>query len=476
MQEQNKISRKNLFSKFLFVVISITTAVIISFSTIFFIAPVFRKNDIVPANVFVFGNELSEKVKEEINNAVALNIEKIYNQLITNVQFAIALFSCALVLFTIVFGFLYFTKIREAENLIKDIQKTPDLFFKQFYREQFNKNMTSLFSNDYIKRSEAIKNLASNPEIANDDYDIFQNVLLREFDNATNIYFYNNVSIVTGILIKIDHQKTISLLRKILQEREYDMVKHNTILSYVVADNSQETKEFIQGKLLSDSNAGTQLISLLITNGEIDNYMNYILERCNGTVLQIFIGHSYNNMWHIKTDTFFKHLVKREDIDIQSLNSIISHEGLDIKDKIGIVLYFYHNNIDKYDQSLKHLISMISDNDSAKDDFINIVKKLEYQFLLKDYFNKNKYLKSYFEKWKDDDVLEQDIIESNNKEVAVVIKELGLYINDNGTSIVDKDGQEYPIQKYSRSMFGPIFPVMSGIMIDGTFIDVKEIK
>jgi hypothetical protein len=112
---------KNALSKFIFVVIAITTVIVMTGSIFFFVSRIIKKNVTVPMYIYVYGNELSAKVQEEINLSVNSNIEKIYNQLLSNVQFSIALFSCSLVVFTIIFGWLYFSKIRDAENLIKEI-------------------------------------------------------------------------------------------------------------------------------------------------------------------------------------------------------------------------------------------------------------------------------------------------------------------------------------------------------------------
>jgi hypothetical protein len=299
---------KNTISKFICGVTVVTAAIVISSSIIFFISPIIKKNAIIPAHIYVYGNDLSIKVQEEINQSVASNIEKIYNQLLANVQLSIALFSCALVIFAIIFGWIYFSRIRDAENLIKEVQKTPDLFFKQFYREQYNKNISNMFSSNYVKRSEAIKNLTFNPELNIEDYDVLQEILLNELDYPTNVYFYSNISTVIGVLIKIDYSRTLLLLRNILQEKKYDPLKFNNLLTYIIADNSSETKDFIQSKLSTDSNMGTQIISMLLSNDLINDYSEYILEKCDGTVLQTIILHSNTEMWHIKIEEFYKHL------------------------------------------------------------------------------------------------------------------------------------------------------------------------
>jgi hypothetical protein len=405
MKIRNKdINLKNVFFKFLFVATSITSSIIIAFSAIFFISPIFKKNAFVPARIFVFGNELSDEVQAEINNAVSVYTENIYNRLLANIQFSIALFSSALVIFAIVFGVIYFSKIREAESLIKEIQKTPDLFFKHFYKEQFNKNVSSLFSQDYIKRNAAITNLTFNPEIDSGDYDVLRDVLLNELEYTTNVYFHQNISTITNILIKIDYQKTILLLKKILKEQRYDSIKHNHLLSHVISGNSDETRKYIETLLLNNNEIGYQLVSALLNNGVLNDYMGYILEKCQDSVLLTAIAFSGSEIWHIKTDGFYEHLTKRKDIDANCLYAIAAFKTIDIKERISIVLYYYTSNTEKFEQALNSLISMINSDESAKNDFLTIVNQKGQQKLLQKFFDKNKYLKSYFVNFSDNDV------------------------------------------------------------------------
>jgi hypothetical protein len=130
---------KNTISKFICGVTAVTAAIVIASSIIFFISSIVKQNAIIPAHIYVYGNDLSVKVQEEINQSVASNIEKIYDQLLANVQLSIALFSCALVVFAIIFGWIYFSRIRDAENLIKEIQKTRICFSSNFTENNITK-------------------------------------------------------------------------------------------------------------------------------------------------------------------------------------------------------------------------------------------------------------------------------------------------------------------------------------------------
>jgi hypothetical protein len=331
--------------------------------------------------------------------------------------------------------------------------------------------MALLRNMSYVKRSEAIKNLTFNPELNIEDYDVLQEILLNELDYPANVYFYSNISTITGVLIKIDYSRTLLLLRNILQEKEYDPLKFNNLLTYIIADNSLETNDFIQSKLSTDSNMGTQIISMLLSNGLINDYSEYILEKCDGTVLQTIIGHSNTEMWHIKTEEFCEHLIKRNDIDIQNFESIIRNTKINVMEKIKLVLCFYKKNQEKYDSAMNTLINTISNDDKAKDDFLNIVKETKCEPEVKNFFNKKNHYKSLFPYFFIDN-LENDKKDTRNP--TDIIHDLGLYCNTEGV-VIDAKGKKYDVKNYAPSFFGPWIEVQTGIMVEGVFINLNQI-
>jgi hypothetical protein len=221
---------------------------------------------------------------------------------------------------------------------------------------------------------------------------------------------------------------------------------------------------------------GSQIVFALLNNGVLNDYMGYILEKCQGSILQTAINLSSSETQHIKTDGFYEHLTKRKDIDVNCLYAIISHKMIGVREKIAIVLYYYVDNTEKFSQALDNLISTISNDESAKNDFLTIVNQVGQQELLQEFFSKNKHLKSYFANFSDNGIFEINTSENKIKEASVVIRERELRLSDDGVAIIDKDGVKHEINQYSRSVFGPVFPIMSGVMIDGTFIDIKELK
>ena len=456
------------------IIISIISSVIFSCGSILLYFQYFKINDFVPVRVFVYGDKLSTEVQEKINNSIISNIENIYDRLLANIQSSITLFSIMLFIFTIVFGMIYFSKLRDAEKLMTNIQKTPSMFFKQFYQEQYKDNMLKLLSQNPVIRNDAVNKLSFNPEIKKNDYNDLYNVLLKEFDYDTNIYFHQNVSAIINILIKLNYSKTIKLLKDILQKTEYDHMKHYNMLSYVIADNSDETKDYIKEQLLKEGQMSNQILFSLANNRVLVNYMDFIFEKSNDSILQMVLSMLYSDTWHINIDNLFIQVLKREDIGIQSLQHIISLKLIDIKEKIRIVLYFYAKNKEKFEQSLIFLVSSIHTDENAKKDFLVITEDKEYHDMIYAFFTKNEYLKSYFTKLQSITIKQMS---DEKKQVPDIIKEHELHYIEDENIVVDKEGKKNEVGIYSYSSFtGAISPVKYGIMKDGVFIDIEKIK
>jgi len=474
-----EIRLKAIFYKFLFVIISIAALIVIACFVIYFVLPMFKKNYVLPMNVFVFGNESPIKVQEEINSAVSANIENIYNRLLANIQLSIAFFSATLVIFTIGFGFIYFSKIRDADKLIKEIQQTPDSFLKKSYREQFDKNLSSLFSPVHIKRNDAINKLSFNPEINENDYGLLQELLYNELGYDLHIYYHQNISAITNILLNINYKMTISLLCKILQEQKYDQTKHGNLLNYIVADNSDETVKFIKNTLLNNNELSTQFVSSLAVNRVLSDYLDHIFEKCPSPILQAAINLSRSDAWHMNTGNILSLLSKREDIDNGILQYyIISHSTIDTKDKIAIVLYFYVKNTKKFNDSLSSLVNSIEKNEDAKKEFLSMAEKDEYKELVAEYFIEHSYYRTFFDNYQDSAIIEQALKKTEIKTLSDMVKKNELCLSADGTVVTDKNGAKYDVQLYSRSSFPiPMWqPVKTGILIDRVFIDIDELK
>lgn len=458
-------------------VFSVISVVICVWAVLIVLYLFFTSNNIVPAQVHVYGKELSIDAQEKINNAIISNIENIYNRLIANIQISIALFSIFLIIFSIIFGMIYFSKIRDSEKLIKDIQDTPDMFFDQFYIKQYNENMIKLLSQNHVQRNDALNKLYTNTIISSNDYETLQDVFIKEFGYNTSIYFHQNINSIVSIMIKLDYSRTISFLIDILHKNKYDHMKHYHLLNYITSDPEDNTKTFIKNQLLNDTQMSNQIVSLLASNRLLNDYFSHILENCHGSTLQTALSMSYSDIWNIETDNFFEYITKREDIDIENLQLIISHKTVDIKEIISITLYFFYKNNEKFTSSINYLINSICENENAKEIFIQLSEEMKYQEILQVFFSKNEHLISYFSKYRDNCIFLRASSENKEKHVIFDIKEKELKISKDGKLVIDKNGVEYKIGQYCYSVFtGSMLPVKTGIIIDNTFVDIEELE
>ena len=256
------INRKNILQMIFFSLVIVA----ISIMSMMFIMNIINNHNYnpIPLTLNIFGSNIADKTKDEINKSILSNIENAYEKSIAKIDLSITLFSCALGIFTIVFGFFYFLKIRESEKLMEEIQTRTDDFFKRYYRNQYNKNVSDLFSDNNIKRANALKNISNNPEISQDDFDILKMVLLKEFDYKRNAFVYGNINSIINILASINNEKMIGILIHLLQSNNYDHVKMYQLLQYIVVDELENTKLFIKNLLRENSALSNQIVYMLI--------------------------------------------------------------------------------------------------------------------------------------------------------------------------------------------------------------------
>jgi hypothetical protein len=420
-------------------------------------------------------NDISENRGQMFNDTIQSISDRLYDKTISRIDFAITLFSCGLVLFTIVFGFFYFSKIKEAESLIKSVQNTPDLFFKQFYQEQFNKAIRDVFSTNNIARHEAINSLAYNPEISASDYGVLETAVNLEFKYDRNAFYYSNINTLFNLLMKIDDKKAIRTLLGILSDKYIETSRTMGLLQYIIVDNSLEAKNFIEGKLLNDNIIGPQIISQLVTNNLLDEYSEYILTTCPSNIVQTVFSMSTSNYWKIKTDRFFEYLMCRKEADNQIINMISQSSIMNTREKSEIILKFYSKDKVSLEQALDSFIHTINSNTQAKREFIDLANKAGLIADIDAYLEKNKYIQNYFKDIYTPSDTNKHIGENDSINNSSIIKEHGLKFN--AGKITDKDGNEYVAEDYSYSpMFGRLIKVVSCVEIDKKIIPVSEIS
>ena len=229
--------------------------------------------------------------------------------------------------------------------------------------------------------------------------------------------------------------------------------------------------------LLKDNEMGTHILSALLNNKVLNDFIGFIFENCNDSILNLALGYTYADALNIRTDNFYDHLLKREDISTQNLNGIISHTKIDTLSKISLALFFYCRNTEKYESSIRNLIFSIRDDEKAKSDFFEIINKPEYYQIIEDFFANNNSEKRHFTNFRDNEIFKKPV-KGTGIQSSTIIEGKNLYLNNDATKIIDKNGNIYEVVPHSRNSIIPfsITPILYGAMIDGTFINVSELK
>ena len=171
-------------------------------------------------------------------------------------------------------------------------------------------------------------------------------------------------------------------------------MKMLNILQFLFLDKENElVKEYIKKYLLSnDINIYPHILSNIINNGLIEEYIIFILENCSENVVSYVIGCMYSYKLVIKD--FIKLLFKYRK-NIENENAIISTiSGSNVIsniDKAEFLLIVYSKNKDKNENSLYRYLSDINCNIEFRNEFKNIYHK--------NFINKLS-LDEFFEKYK----------------------------------------------------------------------------
>jgi uncharacterized protein YxeA len=431
-----------------------------------------QSDDMIPIKINIFGDKIPNNVQDEINNSITTSVEKAYEKSISRLNVSIMLFSCALGIFTIVFGFFYFLKIRESERLMEEMKNKTDEFFRKYHREQYNKNVSDLFSDNNIKRYNALKNISNNPEITIDDFDVIKTALFREFEYKRNAFVYGNINSIINILIYIDNGRTMRTLIDLLKSKDYDHMKMYQILQYVVVDELDNTKNFIKNHLEENTFLGVQLVSALIQYGVMDEYSEFILELGADTVLQQFITMAGNDVW--KVNLSLNSIMKRISLPAYILGIIIHNKTFPTNEKMTVLLHFYSKDTDESnDSNIALIITMIKDDENAKKEFLELVNKYHIEKKIMYFFQENKHYLDYF---KDMPLANAylNLSTSENEDADNLLIRYGIKIEENG-KIVDDCGKEYIPDEYIPTLLGLQKAILC-ITIDNKKIPVSDIK
>jgi hypothetical protein len=167
--------------------------------------------------------------------------------------------------------------------------------------------------------------------------------------------------------------------------------------------------------------------------------------------------------------------MKRENINSQIMNYVLSSKSFTSNQKGEFCLKYYSKDEDALDSPFTSFISQIHEDKAAMSDFIGKVVSQNYTSAIKDWILKHKYQKDYFKDYPevyDETIKEQ--VKPNEEKVSELIQNLSLHRNDDGV-VVDKDGKEYVTENYSFSPFGALTKLVPCIDVNGTTIRVDTV-
>jgi hypothetical protein len=333
----------------------------------------------------------------EVQKSLVDVIERSFDKNNLMIQTTVTIFGCCLAIFTVIFGLFYFSRLREAEGIVDKIKNTPEIFVSEFYKTQFRDNLSNLFSEDNIVRTNEINRVSNNSELSSSDFEIFKNVLQRECDYKKNNYFYSNITILVNILMRLDYERTIEFLLEILGNDTISFIKKNTLYGYVVVSDVQKAREYILEKIENDTTVGPNLVGQMLSVGIINDYIEPIVSRGTENVIQMISGNLMNNIWNIDQTKFLDALNQRNVISPNLQNQLVFTRHIDRERIARIILKQYKDDQTANVQAFTLYVSNIVGSPEEREIFAKSVSDLNMKGIVDFFFSINQHFIPPFE-------------------------------------------------------------------------------
>ena len=375
--EVKGVEMKKIHIRVAYVMYAIITVIILGYIVIA-INNYYTSKNIVPIEMTVIDIG-QQNTSNEIIDVVRTQYDDMVDRTYSNLNISIALLSCGLVMYTIVFGLFYFTKLREVEKTITLIKNSPNDFFRAYYKEQFNDTIPVLYSDNNILRTEAIKKISYNTELTNSDYNIIYNAMNKEFSYMPNPYQYENVGRLVNVLNLLDNERTIEMLVDLIKNtKEEDYFRVYGVIIYVIVDNSEVAQECVMENMKKGNPIGNYMVSLATSQGVMDNYIDYILEKCPDKIVVAALSNarSYPNLSDI--EMYMDKLKTRKIIGMAILQPIMYWGDIKLETILDLLMHGLRSNSDeleKYGSIIDAYCYKIKEHEEAIKAFREVLTK-----------------------------------------------------------------------------------------------------
>ena len=171
-------------------------------------------------------------------------------------------------------------------------------------------------------------------------------------------------------------------------------MKMNSFLTYLVFDEDNRTKDFIKEILLKEGIMSQQIFSIILSNGILNDYLEFVITTCASTLVVQVILNCATNYWSIDSTNIGKYLLGRKIFDDQLLYQISSSTVINVEEKSEIILREYVNDKSK-EPSLSSLLQSLKDNEESRQIFKKTVDKLSINQDVKEFLDKNHQFQIY---------------------------------------------------------------------------------
>lgn len=304
----------------------------------------------------------TDQANELIDTVKSLLTEK-FSETVELLQVIISIFGCAMTVLAIVFGFAFFSKLKEIENAFEMMKKAPELFVQRYHEIQLKELIELVHSQDGFVRSKAIRNIGRNPEIGLAQFDLLAAVLEKEFRFKDNAFLITNSYILIDVLSSLDVKRMFETVVTISESYWHDEYKMSALIETLTIVKGEENINRIKHLLEIPSEAAR---SLVFSIGRMGISGQELIEHAiiaGPMPLAQLIVSSYNTMFKRIEIHPLKALLERKKLEYEIMQYVynvrLEFDPM-FDDSALIIKYIKDNrNAANFDANMRHLMRIM---------------------------------------------------------------------------------------------------------------------
>jgi hypothetical protein len=320
------------------------------------------------------------QISNNINSVIRENVKANFDATLSVFQLLLAGFGIALAFLTILAGFVYTSRVREAETLLQELRAKPGEFVAQFFTNQVGTAIQRLNSKDLYARSSAIKSLFANPSVTREHFDTILSALEREYSAPRSFNFQANVESLSELLLRVDPAAGEDAIAEIVKSYLAIRDKVSPLLPYIAYTKKLVHRETIKRIIEhEDDRLSRMMVSALEQTDNLDSeYITHIFSNCSDVVVYNLVNFVIVPNPHRTEEAPIIEGINGRNVSLTLLHQFIGstwpREWLTVRAKVTMLdRYFATNRDPNFNGSIDAVVNTIRDTRATIDQRLRVM-------------------------------------------------------------------------------------------------------